>query len=134
MQTDRALDEIITLLGNYLDGVEVIGAYPDRTVYTRLEERTVAVGFCGADMSPSSIDGGEKSGEVKIFADIFVPLSYGSAEAFRILTDICRALSPKSVVSVSAERLSFDRALSAYTVKSAIGLSGRIALGGDGNE
>jgi len=134
MTTENLIDGIVSLLGNALEGVEVIRAYPERQIQPRLVQKTVAVGFDGTELSSSSLDSSERSGEYRVFADIFVPASFGSGETAEIFNSICDAYSAFNILSLSAERISFDSVLSAYVLKTSATFGGEYEIGGADDE
>lgn len=136
MKLDNAVDKIKELLksNSALADATIITAFPDRLKPTRLESILIAVGINELALAPASLESSDRAGQLSIFADIFVPPSFGSDALLSTLSEICSALDACCIVSIRADKPSYSRDMQAVVLKTEITFSDRITFGGDCNE
>lgn len=110
------LEELIKADG-YFENIDVVKAYPRHPAPTRNSRETVALGIDSIDMDSPEADGSARSGNIAVFADIFVPIKLSNSLAFEILEKLCSVLCAFNVLSVSAQRITFDTDTSSYLLK-----------------
>lgn len=130
------LDDFVSALrkDSYFDDIKIIRAYPFMPRPTELKECVVAVGFSDITLESDRIGESDRYGQVKIFADIFVPFGRDSRKACEIFTRICEALNCYNVVSISAQRTYANKETASYIMKSEIAFNGEIMFGGGSGE
>lgn len=130
------LDDFVSALrkDSYFDNIKIISAYPYTSRPTELKENVVAVGFSDISLEPDGVGESSRYGQVKIFADIFVPFGVDSRKASEIFTHICEVLNCYNVVSVSAYRTFANKETASYVMKSEIAFNGEIMFGGGSGE
>lgn len=134
---DDALDSFIALLGEneYFDDVEIVKAFGDVTFETVPERVHIAVGVSEMNFTPPSAGQDFKAGEVRIFADIFVPYTLSdSADVQEIISEICSATAPCGVLSISASKPYADKTTRCTVTESAFTFCDLICFGGQGDE
>ena len=136
LRLDNAVDKIKELLksSSALSDAAIITVFPDRLKPTRLEKILVAVGIDELNLAPASLESSTKAGQLSIFADIFVPSSFGGGALLGTLSEICRALDDCCIVSIKAEKPFYNKDMQAVVLKTVITFSDRITFGGDGIE
>lgn len=117
-----------------LADIKIVFAFPFMTKPTALKETLLAVGFSDARLENAHIGQNGRAGEIKLFADIFIPIDSDAKLAGVILTNLCSSLYPLNMISVSAQRLYADSDLKCYVMKTEFTFSTEIMLGGDGGE
>lgn len=111
--------------------VDIINAYPSSLKPTVLTSPVIAIGLESAKLIPDSIDEERASGEICVFADIFIPAGMKSTIAIDIFNSVCKVAGVFGIVSVSAERLSYDKLLSAYVMKTSYKFNDELIFGGE---
>ena len=136
MNIDTLSDELASLLKSDagLADVKIVSAYPYSVRPSAIKESVIAIGFSDITLENCHLGSVEKAGEVKLFADIFVPVNSGSNSAHRIFVRICRALESMHIAGISAQRIYVDAHTQSYVMKTEITLKGKPELGGDGGE
>ncbi|MDD6728276.1 MAG: hypothetical protein PUE08_03535 [Eubacteriales bacterium] len=130
------LDDFVTMVreSGELEGVKLISAYPFTARPTMLKENLVAVGISDISLNACHIGFRESAGDVKIFADIFVPLEEDSRQASKIFTKLCIALKSMNITAISAERIVASKEAGAYVMKTEFTFRDEILFGGEGGE
>lgn len=130
------LDDFVSNLrkDNYFDDIKIISAYPFLSRPTQLKQSVVAVGFSDITLESDRIGESSRYGQVKIFADIFVPFGNDSRRTCEIFTNICKAASCYNVVSVSAQRTYANKESASYIMKTEFAFNGEILFGGGSGE
>lgn len=130
------LDDFVSYLreDSYFSEIKIISACPFTPRPTELKESVVAVGFSDISFESDRIGESSRYGQVKIFADIFVPFGNDSRKACEIFTHICGALSRYNVVAVSAQRTYANKETASYIMKTEIAFNGEILFGGGSGE
>lgn len=130
------LDEFVSNVrgDSSFDDIKIISAYPFTVKPDFLSEKLIAVGFSDISMTNCHIGFRESAGDVKIFADIFVPVNQDSREACKIFSGLCSALKSMNIVAVSAQRICVDEKTASYVMKTEFTFRDEIALGGEGGE
>lgn len=130
------LDDFVSYLreDSYFSEIKIISACPFTPRPTELKESVVAVGFSDISFESDRIGESSRYGQVKIFADIFVPFGNDSRKACEIFTRICEVLSRYNVVAVSAQRTYANKETASYIMKTEIAFNGEILFGGGSGE
>lgn len=132
MRLDTILDELIRLIksDDYFDNIKVIKAYPSDVKPTRLNSPYIAVGLGEVDMHSSSIDSAQRSGQISVFADVYVSGREDGAIIYDIFTRLCKVLSCFNVLSIKADRTQYDTYTQANVLKGVITFDDEITFGG----
>lgn len=119
MRIDTILDAVEERLkaDELFSNINIIKAYPCSAAPSRLSRETLALGLDEIKVTPASVDDINKTGEISVFADIFIPLKTTSSRAFEILTALCSCMDDFNVLSVSAQRIAVDRDTASYVLK-----------------
>ncbi|MGN1421500.1 MAG: hypothetical protein ACI4XC_08310 [Eubacterium sp.] len=130
------LDDFVSALrkDGYFDDIKIVCAYPYTPRPTELKDSIVAVGFSDISFESDRIGESSRYGQVKIFADIFVPFGEDSKKACEIFARICEAISSYNVVAVSAQRTYANKETASYIMKTEIAFNGEILFGGGSGE
>lgn len=136
MRLDTILDELIRIIkGNsYFDNIKVIKAYPSDINPTRLGYPYIAVGLSEIDMQSSGIDSAQRSGQISVFADVYVSGRQDCTLIYDIFTRLCEVLSCFNVLSIKASRMQYDTYTQANVLKGVITFDDEITFGGALNE
>lgn len=111
-------------------GIKVITAYENKIKPTRLNNPVIALGFDCINLDSQSIDESERSGEIKIFADIYVPQKSKAYNAQEIFVNICELMGCFNVLSVSAGRLAYDAQAQAFLLNAGLCFRDTVDFGG----
>lgn len=119
MRVENIIDELIALIKSdaYFSNIKVIKAYPCTAAPTRITAETVALGLEKINLSSASVDDSNRSGDVSVFADIFIPVKDNNGRASDIFTRLCSCCSVYNILSVSAQRITVDITTAAYVLK-----------------
>lgn len=119
MKIENVLDALIHLIesDDYFSSVNILKAYPCSPAPSRLAGETVALGLEKIKMSSSSVDENNRTGEISVFADIFIPVKKSNDRAFDILSRLCGCFCIYNVLSVSAQRIAVDVNTASYVLK-----------------
>lgn len=136
MRLDTILDELIKIIKDnaYFDNIKVIKAYPSDVKPTRLGCPYIAVGLSEIDMHSSSIDSARRSGQISVFADVYVSGKQNCTLIYDIFTKLCEVLSCFNVLSIKADRTQYDTYTQANVLKGIITFDDEITFGGTLNE
>lgn len=130
------LDDFVSVLrkDEYFKEIKITQAYPFSVKPTALKDSIIAVGCSDISMNNCHIGFRETAGDVGLFADIFVPMKYGSAKVTEIFTRLCLVLKEMNIISIQAQRIYADSETMAYVMKTQLNFRGELELGGDGGE
>lgn len=113
-----------------LEEVKITGAYENKNKPTRIKTPVVVLGIDSVELSSESVDDSERCGEIKIFADIFVPLRGDFISPQEIFLNICKVLSGYNVLSVNAQRMTVDEDVEAYLLETSVCFRDTVEFGG----
>ncbi len=132
MIIDKILDEIKEKISksSLFQGVKIIMAYENKIKPVRLANPVIALGIDSVELSSDSIDENGRSGEIKIFADIFVPVDNDAMNAQEIFINICKILSCYNVLSVTAGRMTYESQTQAYLLATSVCFKDMLDFGG----
>lgn len=111
-------------------GVKIIVAYENKSKPVRLANPVIALGIDSVELSSQSIDENSRCGEIRIFADIFVPVDNQGINAQEIFINICKLLACYNVLSVTAQRMSYDSQTQAYLLATSVCFRDTLDFGG----
>lgn len=130
------LDEILSDIkdkisqSSLFQGVKIIVAYENRNKPVRLANPVIALGIDSVELSSDSIDENSRCGEIRVFADIFVPVDNQGLNAQEIFINICKLLACYNVLSVTAQRMSYDSQTQAYLLATSVCFKDTVDFGG----
>lgn len=132
MRLDTVLDELIGVINSndYFKDVRIIKAYPFDIKPTRPSHPYIALGIEGIDMQSSSIDSAQRSGQLSVFADVFVPSKQSGEKIYDIFSNMCEVLSCFNVLSIKAFRIQYDTYTQSNVLKSVITFHDELVFGG----
>lgn len=132
MTLDGILNEVKEKLtqSQLFSGVKIIGAFENKLKPTKLKNPVISLGIDSVDLSSDSIDESSRNGEIKIFADIFVPLNGSALNTQDIFLNICKTLSCYNVLSVTAQRLVVDETTQTFLLKTNVCFRDTLEFGG----
>lgn len=130
LRIDNALDALINTIraDAYFSDIRVIKAYPFSAAPTRLAKETIVFGFDEITFSSTSVDESSRSGNLTVFADIFIPLKINSARAVDVFSQICRCFNGFNILSVRCERITVDVSTASYVLKTAFTFNNEIEV------
>lgn len=130
MKLENLPDEIIDLIKAemFFSDIRVIKAYPCDAASVRISRETIAIGIDEITMMSASMDDSRRKGDIKIFADIFIPIKHGSSRAGEIFIKLCSCLKKYNVVSICAQRIAVDKRTCSYIMKTAIAFNDEIEV------
>lgn len=132
MTLDKILNEIKEQISqsSLFSGVKIILAYENRNKPVRLSNPVIALGIDSVELSSDSIDENSRSGEIRIFADIFVPVDNDGLNPQEIFINVCKLLACYNVLSVTAQRLTYDNQIQAYLLATSVCFKDTVDFGG----
>lgn len=119
---------------DYFDSIKITNAYVAEKKPTRLNCRVIALGIEKIDFNSSSVGQNYRTGDIRLFADVFLPACDDTSFYGEIICEICKSLYDYNVLSISADRIKYDTSVQAYIMKCTICLGDVIQLGGTENE
>ncbi len=132
---DIVSDVILRLKSSGLfDDARITNAFEIPLKPTRLKCIVVVLGIDSAELMPGSIDNCLMLGEVKLFADIYIPFDKSALCAQEVFSSICTVLSDYTLSGVSVQRLYADEAAEAFVMKTGICIKDYVDFGGCDNE
>lgn len=130
------LDEILIEIkekfsqSSLFQGVKIIMAYENRSKPVRLANPVVALGIDSVELSSDSVGENSRSGEIKVFADIFVPTDSDVINPQEIFINICKLLACYNVLSVTAQRMVYDSQTQSYLLAASVCFRDMVDFGG----
>lgn len=118
----------------FFEKIDVIYAFPAGIKPTRLKNEMIALGIEKIELSSCEIDSSARSGNISVFADVFIPLKYGGERAGLIFDKLCRCFFEYNVLSITASRLAVDEAAGAYVFKCMFTFKDKVDFGGESDE
>lgn len=130
------LNDFVRFMKNdeFFSGVKIIHAYPFNKKPERLDYPIVAVGFSQIRLKPKHIGSNIKSGEVSIFADIYVPSKMKTDCIYDIMCHICNAAGHMNASSVFCDNTEYYKKAEAYITKIFITFNSEVSFGGENGE
>lgn len=132
MTLDGILEEIKAKIKEspLFDGVKITQAYETRKKPTRIENPVISLGIDSVEFSSESVDENERCGEIKVFADIFVPVNGSFSSPQEIFLNICKILSCYNVLSVTAQRMTVDSKTETFLLQTSVCFRDTFNFGG----
>lgn len=132
MTLDGILEEIKTKINDspLFEGVKITQAYEARKKPTRIKNPVISLGIDSVELSSESVDENERCGEIRVFADIFVPVEGSFAQPQEIFLNICKILSCYNVLSVTAQRMTVDSKTEAFLLQTSVCFRDTLYFGG----
>lgn len=117
-----------------LDKAKIINSYPFCKIPTLIKQPIVAVGFDNAMLKPDQIGSDIKSGNVSVYANVYIPAdAYGKISA-DIFSGICTVASALNVTAISSKGIEYDKAAGVYVMKNVFTFNDEIDFGGEQGE
>lgn len=132
MTLDGILEEVKTKIkdSTLFDGVSIVEAYENRNKPTRIKSPVVTLGIDSVELSSESVDENERCGEIRVFADIFVPINGSVTNPQEIFLNICKILSCYNVLSVTAQRMTVDDKTETFLLETSVCFRDTLGFGG----
>lgn len=102
----------------FFGNVRLTRAYPNVIKPTLLKKAVVALGIKSINVDENSVGQNIKSGSYSVFADIFVPYSYGKYEMEQIVFRICRNISERNIVAIEISEITANSTAECFVMKS----------------
>lgn len=115
----------------FFKNIRVINAFPNVMKTTRLDAVTIAIGVNSVDIESDQIESYSRSGNISVFADIFLPTSHKVNELESIFASLCRCFNCFNIISIRAGRTGFDPYAQAYLMKTVFTFNDEIKFGSD---
>lgn len=133
LRLDTVLDELICVINSdeYFKDIRVIKAYPFDVKPTRPPHPYIALGIEEIDMCSGSIDSAQRSGQLSVFADIFVSKKQDAQIIYEIFSKMCEALECFNVLSIKAFRIKYDADTQSNVFNCVITFNDELVFGGD---
>lgn len=116
---------------SYFENMKIVTAYPCEISPSRLSKVVIAVGISGADFFARGAGEEDVSGNIEVFADIFVPWRMKDNRTEEIFTHICEISVQCGAVSIKADRIMSDKATGCYVLKSVFTFNDELVFGGE---
>ncbi len=115
----------------FFENTGVINAFPNRMKSTRLHKPVIALGVDNIEMESEQIESSSRSGQISVFADIFLPTSSGISELENIFSNLCRCFNHFNIISIRTGRIEFDDYAQTYVMKTVFTFNDEIEFGSD---
>lgn len=118
----------------YLDEAKIINAYPFCQIPTIIKRPIIAVGFDNASLKPNQIGDEIQSGDISVFADIYIPTDMDNKILADILGGICKAATGMNVTAIFSKGIEYEKTANAFVMRNVFTFNDEIDFGGEQGE
>lgn len=113
-----------------MTGAKIISGFPAGIKPTKIDSVVISLGIDRVDFEPAEIEDSTRTGQVSIYADIYMPVKLKGDVSYRVLCILCDALKNYNIISISAEKMEYQKDIQAFVTKTVITFSDKFTFGG----
>ncbi|MCM1432335.1 MAG: hypothetical protein NC119_00120 [Clostridiales bacterium] len=111
-------------------GAKIISGFPAGNKPTKIENVVISLGIERVDFEPAEIEDSTRTGQVSIYADIYAPAKLKGDISYRVLCILCDSLKDYNIISISAQKMEYQKDIQAFVTKTVITFSDKFTFGG----